>query len=70
MVGLSENPERVEALRAPGAMSTLAGNADDVTRQIEEFITLGCRQMQFRFRDFPSTEGLELFIEKVLPRFR
>jgi alkanesulfonate monooxygenase SsuD/methylene tetrahydromethanopterin reductase-like flavin-dependent oxidoreductase (luciferase family) len=70
MVGLSENPERVDALRTPGAMSTLAGDADDVTRQIEEFIALGCRHMQFRFRDFPSTEGLELFIEKVLPRFR
>jgi len=67
-VSLSENPEHIN--RSAGNLHVVAGNADDVTREIEEFVRLGARHFMFRFRDFPSTEGIELFIEKVLPRFR
>jgi len=68
MVSLTNDPAKLNP--APAPMNTLAGNADDVTRQLEEFIALGCRHFMFRFRDFPSTEGIELFMQKVLPRFR
>jgi alkanesulfonate monooxygenase SsuD/methylene tetrahydromethanopterin reductase-like flavin-dependent oxidoreductase (luciferase family) len=53
-----------------GNLSIVAGNADEVTRQLETFINLGARHFMLRFRDFPSTEGIELFLNKVLPRFQ
>ena len=68
MVGLASDPAKV--LRAPGTMYTTAGDADAVTRQLEQFVALGARHFMFRFRDFPRTDGAELFIQKVLPRFR
>ena len=67
-VSLSERPERVN--RDAGGIHVMGGNADEVTREIEQFVALGARHFMFRFRDFPSTEGIELFIEKVLPRFK
>lgn len=48
----------------------MVGDADDVTREIEAFVKLGARHFMFRFRDFPSSAGVELFLDKVLPRFR
>ena len=70
MVSLSEDPERAKAHAAPSTMHSIVGNADGVTRELEEFVRLGARHIMIRFRDYPSTEGLELFLEKVLPRFR
>jgi alkanesulfonate monooxygenase SsuD/methylene tetrahydromethanopterin reductase-like flavin-dependent oxidoreductase (luciferase family) len=67
-VSLSEDPSRVQ--RQMGNLSIVAGNADEVTRQLETFINLGARHFMLRFRDFPSTEGIELFLNKVLPRFQ
>jgi alkanesulfonate monooxygenase SsuD/methylene tetrahydromethanopterin reductase-like flavin-dependent oxidoreductase (luciferase family) len=48
----------------------LAGSPDDVTRELEQFIRLGVRHVQLRFLDFPRQDGLQTFIEKVLPRLR
>jgi alkanesulfonate monooxygenase SsuD/methylene tetrahydromethanopterin reductase-like flavin-dependent oxidoreductase (luciferase family) len=48
---------------------TLSGTPDDVTRQLEEFAALGVRHIQLSFIDFPRTEGLDLFLNEVLPRF-
>ncbi|MBI5876597.1 MAG: LLM class flavin-dependent oxidoreductase [Chloroflexi bacterium] len=69
MVSLSNDPEKA-AKHAVGNFPVLKGNADDVTRQLEPYVAAGARQIQIRFRDYPSTEGVELFIEKVLPRFQ
>jgi alkanesulfonate monooxygenase SsuD/methylene tetrahydromethanopterin reductase-like flavin-dependent oxidoreductase (luciferase family) len=51
-------------------MHIITGDADAVTRQLEAYVTLGARHFMLRFVDFPSIAGLELFINKVLPRFR
>lgn len=48
----------------------IAGNPDDVTEVLSQFVKQGVKHIQIRFTDFPSTDGLELFIEKVLPRLR
>ncbi|MEP7199260.1 MAG: hypothetical protein ABI874_05520, partial [Chloroflexota bacterium] len=68
MVSLTDDAAKLN--RAPAPMHTLAGTADDVTRELEAFIKLGARHFMLRFRDFPNTDGMELFINKVLPRFR
>ena len=49
---------------------TLGEDPDAVTRQLEEYVALGARHFMLRFTDFPSTRGIEEFMQKVLPRFR
>ncbi len=48
----------------------IAGTPDDVTEVLSQFVKLGVKHFQIRLTDFPSTDGLELFIEKVLPRLK
>jgi len=48
----------------------VAGTPDMVTRELEQFIKLGVKHFQFRIMDFPRMDGLQTFIEKVVPRLR
>lgn len=68
MVNLTNDPSKIQRANPP--LHTMVGDADDVTREIEAFVKLGARHFMFRFRDFPSSAGVELFLDKVLPRFR
>jgi alkanesulfonate monooxygenase SsuD/methylene tetrahydromethanopterin reductase-like flavin-dependent oxidoreductase (luciferase family) len=45
------------------------GDPDAVIRQLEEFVALGVQHVQLSFTDFPNSEGLDLFLSEVLPRF-
>ncbi|HVF99011.1 MAG TPA: LLM class flavin-dependent oxidoreductase [Chloroflexia bacterium] len=67
ITSLSEDPEKVQRNEDP---HFVAGSPDDVTRELEQFVRLGVKHIQVRFTDFPSSDGLELFINKVLPRLR
>jgi alkanesulfonate monooxygenase SsuD/methylene tetrahydromethanopterin reductase-like flavin-dependent oxidoreductase (luciferase family) len=67
IVSLSEDPDKVQRNEDPHFVS---GSPDDVTRELEQFIPLGVKHIQIRFTDFPSSNGLELFINKVLPRLK
>lgn len=46
----------------------VAGNVDEVVRELQSFRESGAQHFQVRFVDYPSTSGLERFISKVLPR--
>ena len=46
----------------------VAGDPDEVTRELEAFGTAGAEHFQIRFMDYPSTAGLERFVTKVMPR--
>jgi alkanesulfonate monooxygenase SsuD/methylene tetrahydromethanopterin reductase-like flavin-dependent oxidoreductase (luciferase family) len=48
----------------------VAGNADEVTRELEAFQQAGVGHFQIRFMDYPRLDGLERFIETVLPRLQ
>jgi alkanesulfonate monooxygenase SsuD/methylene tetrahydromethanopterin reductase-like flavin-dependent oxidoreductase (luciferase family) len=48
----------------------IAGTPDEVTRELEEFVRLGVRHFQFRILDFPKQDGLQTFIDKIIPRLR
>jgi alkanesulfonate monooxygenase SsuD/methylene tetrahydromethanopterin reductase-like flavin-dependent oxidoreductase (luciferase family) len=48
----------------------VGGTADMVSRELEQFVKLGVKHFQLRIVDFPRTEGLETFVEKVIPRLR
>jgi alkanesulfonate monooxygenase SsuD/methylene tetrahydromethanopterin reductase-like flavin-dependent oxidoreductase (luciferase family) len=46
----------------------VAGNPDEVTRELEAFRDAGVQHFQVRFMDYPGTAGMERFITRVLPR--
>jgi alkanesulfonate monooxygenase SsuD/methylene tetrahydromethanopterin reductase-like flavin-dependent oxidoreductase (luciferase family) len=46
----------------------VAGTTDEVTRELERFRDAGVEHFQIRFMDYPSTAGLERFVDRVLPR--
>ncbi len=69
MLNITAHPADAGEPRDKGTY-IISGTPDTVTRQLEAFVRLGVRHFQLRFLDFPSTRGLELFAEKVLPRLR
>ncbi len=64
-VSLSDDPGK---LIRRSDLYVIAGNAEEVTRTLEEFRGLGCDFAILRFLDYPDTRGVETFLEKVMPR--
>jgi alkanesulfonate monooxygenase SsuD/methylene tetrahydromethanopterin reductase-like flavin-dependent oxidoreductase (luciferase family) len=48
----------------------VAGGPDAVTSELLDFRRAGVDHFQLRFMDFPATDGLECFIDRVLPNLR
>jgi alkanesulfonate monooxygenase SsuD/methylene tetrahydromethanopterin reductase-like flavin-dependent oxidoreductase (luciferase family) len=48
----------------------MTGTPDEITRKLQAYVDLGFSHLVLRFADYPSTESVELFIDKVLPRFK
>jgi alkanesulfonate monooxygenase SsuD/methylene tetrahydromethanopterin reductase-like flavin-dependent oxidoreductase (luciferase family) len=71
-ISLSHDPARLIRRRSMGhrgEVHVVSGDPDEVTAGIASFATAGVRLMQLNFLDYPRTEGLELFLSDVLPRF-
>lgn len=71
-ISLSRDPARLIRRRTMGHrgdVHVVSGDPDEVTEQIAQFAGVGVRHMQLNFLDFPRTEGVELFLAAVLPRF-
>jgi len=73
-MGISVSNDPAKLIRQPPVVSrpdmyVISGNPDEVTAQIKEFAAIGVRHMQLNFLDYPNTDGLELFLSAVLPRF-
>ncbi len=66
LVQIEDDPGKIEKR----SFHVIAGSTDQVAAELEEFVKLGVKHLQLRFADFPSTGGLEAFIEKVLPRLK
>jgi len=68
-------PTREAALRQAQASrfyspeSAMLGTPDEVAAQVRRFVDMGASHFIFRFADFPSTAGLELFVKEVVPQF-
>lgn len=45
----------------------VAGSAESITRELVAFRQAGVDHFQIRFMDFPSTDGMQRFIDEVLP---
>lgn len=46
-----------------------SGTPDDISASIQSYVDLGITHFILRWVDFPSTEGAELFLKEVMPRF-
>jgi alkanesulfonate monooxygenase SsuD/methylene tetrahydromethanopterin reductase-like flavin-dependent oxidoreductase (luciferase family) len=71
-ISLSHDSERLIRRRTMGhrgEVHVVSGNPEEVTEQIAQFAAVGVRHMQLNFLDFPRTDGIELFLTDVLPRF-
>jgi F420-dependent oxidoreductase-like protein len=62
-ISVSEDPAKVQ--RHP-QKHYIAGNAAEVTREIEQFVQLGVSHFMFRI---PNLETLEHFVARVVPNF-
>jgi alkanesulfonate monooxygenase SsuD/methylene tetrahydromethanopterin reductase-like flavin-dependent oxidoreductase (luciferase family) len=68
-------PTRAEAEQHAGSRlqdetPPFAGEPEALVEHLQELIDLGFDAFQLVFADFPDTRDIQLFIEKVLPRFR
>jgi alkanesulfonate monooxygenase SsuD/methylene tetrahydromethanopterin reductase-like flavin-dependent oxidoreductase (luciferase family) len=48
----------------------IRGDAEQVLHSLEEFRNAGVGYFHLRFMDYPSTRGLERFLDRVLPRLQ
>ena len=55
------------AKASPGAM---VGTPDQIVEQLQPFVEMGVEHFILGFDDFPSTTGLSLFGEEVIPKLR
>lgn len=70
-IGHTETNARQQAEGSPFGKNrdALIGTPDQVAARLQPYIDLGVDLFQIRLVDFPRTDGLELFIREVLPRF-
>jgi alkanesulfonate monooxygenase SsuD/methylene tetrahydromethanopterin reductase-like flavin-dependent oxidoreductase (luciferase family) len=66
----TSDPARDWRLPASYEERTLVGTPDEVIDRLREYQQLGVRHFMLWFLDFPSTRGIELVAEKVLPAVR
>jgi alkanesulfonate monooxygenase SsuD/methylene tetrahydromethanopterin reductase-like flavin-dependent oxidoreductase (luciferase family) len=60
--------EEEEESRDRTGLHFVQGTPDSVEKEFKEFINLGVEHFMIKFIDFPSKEGVELFLERVMPR--
>ena len=47
----------------------IVGDPGEVAARLQQYVDLGISHFILRFADFPKTEGAELFMKAVMPRF-
>lgn len=63
----SITPETAEPIERED-LHYIQGTPTNVVKEMKEFIELGVEHIMMRFIDFPSTEGLDLFLSEVYPQ--
>jgi len=66
----STNPAEQTRLPASYEERVLVGTPDEIVDRLRQYQNLGVSHFMLWFLDFPSTRGIELFAEKVLPVVR
>jgi len=66
----TDNPFVAKETRFDAMRATIIGTPEQVSQRLAEFVDLGVEYFIFRFLDFPSVMGMELFTEKVAEELR
>jgi alkanesulfonate monooxygenase SsuD/methylene tetrahydromethanopterin reductase-like flavin-dependent oxidoreductase (luciferase family) len=69
VAGSRDEAERIQRESRFRDYGPIVGTPDDVAARIQQYVDLGVTHFIFRFADFPSTSGVEMFIQEVMPRF-
>jgi alkanesulfonate monooxygenase SsuD/methylene tetrahydromethanopterin reductase-like flavin-dependent oxidoreductase (luciferase family) len=64
LVSLVDDPSMVEKRD----VNVVGGTSEVIAEELLQFVRLGVKHFQLRFLDFPSTDGLEKFIDEVIPK--
>lgn len=67
---LQNSPFITREERFNAMQTTLFGKPEVIIQKLVDFVDLGVEYFIFRFLDFPSTVGLELFIEQISSEFK
>ena len=67
---LRDAPKDGPPLPTDVASKWIIGTPDEVDAQLRAFATEGVSHIMFWFADFPSHDGMRLFAEEVMPRWR
>ena len=71
-VSLAHSHAEAESMRQAsffGNILPLSGTPDEISAAIQPYIDLGITHFILRWVDFPRTDGVELFLKEVMPRF-
>jgi alkanesulfonate monooxygenase SsuD/methylene tetrahydromethanopterin reductase-like flavin-dependent oxidoreductase (luciferase family) len=66
LVSLVDDPAKIEKRD----VNVVGGTPEMIAEELSQFVRLGVKHFQLRFLDFPSTDGLERFIDEVMPALR
>ena len=72
-VALAQTHTQAEAIKEKSFFAQyqpMVGKPDEVADQIQAYADLGFSHFVLRFADYPKTEGVKLFIDKVIPKFK
>ena len=67
-VALTESEAQRIAGASPYSDNPITGTPAQVAEQLQRFVDLGAEYLILRLIDFPSTKGIELFAQEVIPR--
>jgi alkanesulfonate monooxygenase SsuD/methylene tetrahydromethanopterin reductase-like flavin-dependent oxidoreductase (luciferase family) len=72
--GIAVAPTEAEARRiaeaSPYSTNPVVGTPAQVVEQLQQFVDLGISYFIARMLDFPRPDGMELFMQEVVPHFR
>ena len=67
-VAATEKQARRIAEASPHKSDPIVGTPEQVAERVQAYIDAGVQYVIVRAIDFPSTEGIELFAQEVIPR--
>lgn len=66
----TEAVARKIAAESPYDNNSVVGTADAVANYLQQYVDLGVTYLIVRLNDFPQQDGLQQFVEEVMPRLR